>query len=224
MFAMLAACNVAPSGKDVALVKRADLIVTVEVTGELEAVDSTDVMPPSLGDDDKTMLASSLGNDDFDFAKTEALPPGTYSGFEDATGELPALGSTDVDLDLDDLTEALWRCEMGDTVELRPYEGKALKNGEVIAEFTVKSEVLFDEVRAGGRIPLIVGRGLTAKAREALGLPVSTLFRLPVAPADTVAVNVTARPKTDGVPDVATLVVVGARFTVCVSVVEVAVA
>ena len=45
--------------------------------------------------------------------------------------------------------------------------------------------MLFDEVRAGGRIPLIVGRGLTAKAREALGLPPSTLFRLPHDPADT---------------------------------------
>ncbi len=71
---------------------------------------------------------------------------------------------------------------MGDTIELRPYEGKALKNGQVIAEFTVKSDVLFDEVRAGGRIPLIIGRGLTAKAREALGLPASTLFRLPQVP------------------------------------------
>lgn len=60
---------------------------------------------------------------------------------------------------------------MGDVIELRPYEGKAFKDGQVIAEFKVKSDVLFDEVRAGGRIPLIVGRGLTTKAREALGLP-----------------------------------------------------
>jgi len=74
--------------------------------------------------------------------------------------------------------------EMGDVVELRPYEGKALKDGKVIAEFQVKSDVLFDEVRAGGRIPLIIGRGLTAKAREALGLAPSTLFRLPHQPAD----------------------------------------
>jgi aconitate hydratase 2/2-methylisocitrate dehydratase len=65
---------------------------------------------------------------------------------------------------------------------LRPYEGQALKDGKVIAEFKVKSDVLFDEVRAGGRIPLIIGRGLTTKAREALGLPVSTLFRLPTNP------------------------------------------
>jgi len=74
---------------------------------------------------------------------------------------------------------------MGDVIELRPYEGKALKDGKVIAEFEVKSDVLFDEVRAGGRIPLIVGRGLTTKAREALGLPPSTVFRLPHNPADT---------------------------------------
>jgi aconitate hydratase 2/2-methylisocitrate dehydratase len=77
------------------------------------------------------------------------------------------------------------RMEMGDVVELRPYEGKALKDGAVIANFSMKSEVVFDEVRAGGRIPLIIGRGLTARAREALGLPASTLFRLPKAPVDT---------------------------------------
>jgi len=71
---------------------------------------------------------------------------------------------------------------MGDVIELRPYEGKALKDGKEVASFTVKSDVLFDEVRAGGRIPLIIGRGLTAKAREALGLPASTLFRLPAVP------------------------------------------
>ncbi|BDU76128.1 bifunctional aconitate hydratase 2/2-methylisocitrate dehydratase [Mesoterricola sediminis] len=67
--------------------------------------------------------------------------------------------------------------ETGDVVELRPYEGKALKDGQVIATFKVKSEVLFDEVRAGGRIPLIIGRALTSKARKALGLPPSTVFR-----------------------------------------------
>jgi aconitate hydratase 2/2-methylisocitrate dehydratase len=66
---------------------------------------------------------------------------------------------------------------------LRPYDGQALKDGKVVATFQVKSEVLFDEVRAGGRIPLIIGRGLTGKAREALGLPPSTVFRLPQNPA-----------------------------------------
>jgi aconitate hydratase 2/2-methylisocitrate dehydratase len=72
--------------------------------------------------------------------------------------------------------------DTGDVVELRPYEGKALKDGKVIAEFQVKSDVLFDEVRAGGRINLIIGRSLTAKAREFLGLEATTTFRLPQAP------------------------------------------
>ncbi|GLQ94875.1 bifunctional aconitate hydratase 2/2-methylisocitrate dehydratase [Dyella acidisoli] len=99
------------------------------------------------------------------------IAPIFYNTMEDA-GALP------IELDVSSM-------DMGDVVELRPYEGKALKNGQVIAEFQVKSDVLFDEVRAGGRIPLIIGRGLTAKAREALGLPPSTLFRLPQSPVDT---------------------------------------
>ena len=99
------------------------------------------------------------------------IAPIFYNTMEDS-GALP------IELDVSQMN-------MGDVVELRPYEGKALKDGKVIAEFTVKSDVLFDEVRAGGRIPLIIGRGLTAKAREALGLAPSTLFRLPVSPADT---------------------------------------
>ena len=98
------------------------------------------------------------------------IAPIFYNTMEDA-GALP------IELDVSNMN-------MGDVVELRPFEGKALKNGAVIAEFQVKSDVLFDEVRAGGRIPLIIGRGLTAKARESLGLPASTLFRLPVEPVD----------------------------------------
>ncbi len=76
---------------------------------------------------------------------------------------------------------------MGDVIEIRPYEGKILNatTGTVISEVELKSEVLLDEVQAGGRIPLIIGRGLTSKARESLGLPPSTLFRLPQVPADT---------------------------------------
>ncbi len=99
------------------------------------------------------------------------IAPIFYNTMEDA-GALP------IELDVTQMN-------MGDEVELLPYAGKALKDGKIIAEFQVKSEVLFDEVRAGGRIPLIVGRGLTTKAREALGLPVSTLFRLPDVPKDT---------------------------------------
>ena len=74
---------------------------------------------------------------------------------------------------------------MGDVVDIFPYEGKIVKNGETIANFELKSQVLFDEVQAGGRINLIIGRGLTGKAREALGLPASEVFRLPQAPAET---------------------------------------
>ena len=95
------------------------------------------------------------------------IAPIFYNTMEDS-GALP------IELDVSQMA-------MGDVIELRPYDGKALKDGKVIAEFKLKSDVLFDEVRAGGRIPLIVGRGLTAKARAALGLPVSTLFRLPPA-------------------------------------------
>ncbi len=73
--------------------------------------------------------------------------------------------------------------ETGDVITIHPYEGKITKNGEVISTFALKSEVLLDEVRAGGRIPLIIGRALTAKARQSLGLPASTLFRLPKDPA-----------------------------------------
>ena len=99
------------------------------------------------------------------------IAPIFYNTMEDA-GALP------IELDVSQMNH-------GDVIELRPYEGKALKDGAVIACFELKSEVLLDEVRAGGRIPLIIGRGLTAKAREALGLPATDLFRLPVNPPDT---------------------------------------
>ncbi|MCB1663134.1 MAG: bifunctional aconitate hydratase 2/2-methylisocitrate dehydratase [Pseudomonadales bacterium] len=78
------------------------------------------------------------------------------------------------------------KLNMGDIIEIRPYDGKILsESGEVLSEFEFKSDVLLDEVQAGGRINLIIGRGLTAKARESLGLPVSELFRKPTQPADT---------------------------------------
>ena len=75
--------------------------------------------------------------------------------------------------------------EMGDVIDVRPYEGTLVKNGQTVAEFKLKSDVLLDEVRAGGRINLIIGRSLTGKARDFLGLGASTVFRLPVAPVDT---------------------------------------
>lgn len=75
---------------------------------------------------------------------------------------------------------------MGDVIEIRPYDGKILsESGDVLSEFELKSDVLLDEVRAGGRINLIIGRGLTTRARESLGLPESDLFRKPEQPADT---------------------------------------
>jgi aconitate hydratase 2/2-methylisocitrate dehydratase len=78
------------------------------------------------------------------------------------------------------------RLGMGDIIEIRPYEGRILaESGEVLSEFQLKSDVLLDEVRAGGRINLIIGRGLTAKARDALGLPQSNLFRQPQPPNET---------------------------------------
>jgi aconitate hydratase 2/2-methylisocitrate dehydratase len=76
---------------------------------------------------------------------------------------------------------------MGDVIDIYPYQGvvKRHDSDEVIAEFSLKTDVLLDEVRAGGRIPLIIGRSLTDKARKALGLPASTVFRRPGSPADT---------------------------------------
>ena len=75
---------------------------------------------------------------------------------------------------------------MGDVIEIRPYDGKILaEDGQVLSEFALKSQVLLDEVRAGGRINLIIGRGLTTRAREALSLGESDLFRIPDQPQDT---------------------------------------
>ena len=75
---------------------------------------------------------------------------------------------------------------MGDVIDVRPYEGKILnaETGDVLSEFALKSDVLLDEVRAGGRINLIIGRGLTQRARESLGLPGTDLFRKPTQPED----------------------------------------
>ncbi|HEY1059034.1 MAG TPA: bifunctional aconitate hydratase 2/2-methylisocitrate dehydratase [Limnobacter sp.] len=98
------------------------------------------------------------------------IAPIFFNTMEDA-GALP------IELDVSQM-------EMGDEIELRPMEGKVLKNGAVISEFQMKTDVLFDEVRAGGRIPLIIGRGLTDRARAALGLEPSPVFRRPSAKND----------------------------------------
>ena len=70
---------------------------------------------------------------------------------------------------------------MGDTIDIYPYEGlvKNHDSGEVLSEFSLKTDVLLDEIRAGGRIPLIIGRGLTNRAQETLGMLPSDIFRTP---------------------------------------------
>ncbi|MCG7993255.1 MAG: bifunctional aconitate hydratase 2/2-methylisocitrate dehydratase [Candidatus Thiodiazotropha lotti] len=74
---------------------------------------------------------------------------------------------------------------MGDVIVVKPYEGKIeTDSGELLSEFSLKTEVLLDEAKAGGRIPLIIGRSLTERAREALGLGATEMFRRPVDPED----------------------------------------
>jgi aconitate hydratase 2/2-methylisocitrate dehydratase len=74
----------------------------------------------------------------------------------------------------------------GDVITIKPFEGKILSEaGEELASFELKPSTMPDEVRSGGRIPMIIGRSLTDKTREALGLPASDVFVRPVAPEDT---------------------------------------
>jgi aconitate hydratase 2/2-methylisocitrate dehydratase len=76
------------------------------------------------------------------------------------------------------------KLEMGDVITIHPYEGKITNEaGETISTFELKPTTMADEMRAGGRIPLIIGRSLTDKTREALGLEPSTVFNRPEAPA-----------------------------------------
>ncbi|MFB9135966.1 bifunctional aconitate hydratase 2/2-methylisocitrate dehydratase [Vibrio olivae] len=100
------------------------------------------------------------------------IAPIFYNTMEDA-GALP------IELDVSKLN-------MGDVIDVYPYEGKVCAHGtdEVLSTFKLKTGVLLDEVRAGGRIPLIIGRGLTDKARESLGLEPSDVFAKPVPVAD----------------------------------------
>jgi aconitate hydratase 2/2-methylisocitrate dehydratase len=105
------------------------------------------------------------------FVLAGKMAPIFFNTLEDA-GALP------VECDVDGLC-------MGDVIELRPLDGKILdESGATLAEFSLRTDVLLDEVRAGGRIPLIIGRGLTDRAREALGLGPADVFRRPSSPAD----------------------------------------
>ncbi|AMW27609.1 MULTISPECIES: bifunctional aconitate hydratase 2/2-methylisocitrate dehydratase [Arthrospira] len=78
------------------------------------------------------------------------------------------------------------KIETGDVITIHPYKGEITNEaGEVISTFTLKPETILDEVRAGGRIPLLIGRSLTDKTREAMGLTPSELFARPAMPEDT---------------------------------------
>jgi aconitate hydratase 2/2-methylisocitrate dehydratase len=74
--------------------------------------------------------------------------------------------------------------ETGDVITVKPFEGVIEKEGKVVSEFTLEPNTLPDEMRAGGRIPLIIGKGLTAKAREALGMDAGEIFMTPAQPED----------------------------------------
>jgi len=74
--------------------------------------------------------------------------------------------------------------ETGDVITLKPYAGVIEKDGSVVSEFDLAPNTLTDEMRAGGRIPLIIGKGLTVRARESLGLDATTAFVAPSQPAD----------------------------------------
>lgn len=113
------------------------------------------------------------------------VPNKRYGGFCLGGKIAPIFFNTQEDAGAFPIECDVTQMQMGDVIDIYPYEKKIEKNGQVISTFDYKSEVLLDEVRAGGRINLIIGRGLTAKAREFLGLPASTLFRLPKAPVET---------------------------------------
>lgn len=99
------------------------------------------------------------------------IAPIFFNTLEDA-GALP------IEVSVDNL-------ETGDVIVVRPHDGRIEReDGSLVAEFSLKTEVLLDEVRAGGRIPLIIGRSLTDKARESLGLGPSDVFRRPRDPKD----------------------------------------
>lgn len=97
------------------------------------------------------------------------IAPIFYNTMEDS-GALP------IELNVQDMN-------MGDVIDIYPYEGVVRKDGAEISSFEL-GKVLLDEVRAGGRIPLIIGRGLTGRARDALGLAETDLFAKPIDPSE----------------------------------------
>jgi pilus assembly protein FimV len=107
--------------EDMAVETAADLGVGLsDSDATMLAPDADDETIESMPDEPETMLAPMDDDEEnFDFAKTEALPPAAFTGDADleATSETPAIAGTDVDLDLDDLTAALQVSEIGDTIE-----------------------------------------------------------------------------------------------------------
>lgn len=120
-----------------------------------------------MGDDIPNCPNKRVGG----FVLGSVIAPIFFNTMEDS-GALP------IELDVANL-------HMGDVIDLYVYQGVVKKHGTdevIVPKFAVKSDVLFDEVRAGGRIPLIIGRGLTGKARESLKLPPTTVFKTTVGP------------------------------------------
>ena len=72
----------------------------------------------------------------------------------------------------------------GDVIVLKPFDGVIEIDGKVVSEFEIEPNTLPDEMRAGGRVPLIIGKGLTVKAREAMGMDAGDIFMVPAVPAD----------------------------------------
>lgn len=100
-------------------------------------------------------------------------------------------GALPIETDVDAL-------ETGDIIDIYPYEGKVAKEGKVVSTFKLLPVTLADEYRAGGRIPLIIGRGLTAKARASLGMEPETFFAKPIQPAAQEGVGFTQAQKMVG--------------------------
>lgn len=100
-------------------------------------------------------------------------------------------GALPIEVDVDGL-------ETGDVIDIYPFLGKIEKEGKEIATFTLEPNTLADEYRAGGRIPLIIGRGLTSKARASLGMSQEDIFAKPKQPASKKGVGFTQAQKMVG--------------------------
>lgn len=98
----------------------------------------------------------------------QTIAPIFFSTAEDS-GALPIIASVD-------------ELEMGDEIDIYPYKGEIVKNGKVVSKFSLIPNTIYDEVRAGGRIPLIIARSLCVKAREFLGLEKEEIFTKPTQP------------------------------------------